>query len=227
VLTTSRSRHALVLAVGTACAAVLWGCSGSVSIGGSGTISKDDVQTQTATELAQQLNQPTPTVTCPGPLTAKVGATLDCTLVAQGATTTYGVHLMVDSVNGSTAHWSAQVSSAPIGGDKTAFCNDNATLDKAFSGIQNAADFLTALKANQATVDDFDKNTPPDIKADASVLVTAAHTAISANDASGFQAAAVATAGTNVDNYCGQNPDGTPATTAPPTTAAADTTTTA
>ncbi len=35
-------------------------------------------------------------------------------IVAQGATTRYGVHLKVDRVKGTDVHWNAQVSDAPL-----------------------------------------------------------------------------------------------------------------
>lgn len=68
----------------------LGACKASVSIGG-GTpqVSKSDVEAQVATQLAASVNQPKPTITCPGPLPARVGASLDCDLVAQGATVKY------------------------------------------------------------------------------------------------------------------------------------------
>ena len=211
--------------------AALWGCSASVSVGTKSDLAKADVEAQTATQLAAKTNQPKPTITCPGNLAAKVGATMDCTLVAQGDTTQLPVHLTVDSISGGTAHWNIQVGAAPTSG-KAAFCADNAKLDKATAGITAVADLVTALKANQAVLDDFEKNAPADIQADATALVGAARSTISTGDASAFGAQAVLTAGGNVNNYCGQNNDGTPATTtipggAPTTAAPSDTTTAA
>jgi hypothetical protein len=95
-------------------------------------------------------------------------------------------------------------------GDKTAFCNDNATLDKASSPVQQPSDLIPVLKANQATINDFKANAPSDIASSADALVTAANNAIASGDASGFTTQAIQAAGTKVDAYCGQNPDGTP-----------------
>jgi hypothetical protein len=215
--------------IATAGFGLLMGCSASVSIGSHPQISQADVQAQTSAQLATQTSQPKPTVTCPGALDAKVGAKMDCILVAQGDTTRLPVHLTVDSITGSTAHWNIQVDTSPLPG-KDSFCADNAKLDKASKGITAAADFIAVMKANQSVIDDFAKNAPADIQADATTLVGAARASISTNDASGFATQAVASAGMHVDAYCGQNSDGSPATTTIPsdtTTIPSDTTTAA
>jgi hypothetical protein len=93
-------------------------CSGSVSVGGANAVAKDKVEAQTAEQLAAKLNQPKPTITCPDDLKAEVGATLDCTLVAQGDTTKLPVHLEVDSVKDGDVHWQISVGNAP-GSDGT------------------------------------------------------------------------------------------------------------
>ena len=49
------------------------GCSASVSIGGPSTVPRHSVETEVATTLARQLNQPVPKVACPGDLEAKIG----------------------------------------------------------------------------------------------------------------------------------------------------------
>jgi hypothetical protein len=96
-------------------------------------------------------------------------------------------------------------------GDKTAFCADNAILDKAGAAANTPAELLTLFKGNVNTLNDFDLKAPAQIKADADALTKAATAAIAAGDASNFAAPALQTAGSNVDSFCGQNSDGTPA----------------
>ena len=85
------------------------GCSSST-----GEVSKPDVENEVATQLAAKVNEPKPTITCPSGLTAKVGATLDCVLVAQGSTTRYNVHVTVTAIHGSRADFDIQVGSSPL-----------------------------------------------------------------------------------------------------------------
>ena len=94
---------------------LITGCSASahISIGGTPSVSKHDVETQVATTLAQQQNQPVPKVVCPGNLKAKIGTVMYCTLTAKGATTSYPVKVRVDSVSGKQAHFSIVVSKTP------------------------------------------------------------------------------------------------------------------
>lgn len=92
---------------------VLGACSANVSVGGSKSVDKAEVENQTAEQLAQQNNLPKPTVTCPGDLDAKVGATMECELVAQGETTKLPVHIAVDKVEGTDVHWNIEVGKAP------------------------------------------------------------------------------------------------------------------
>lgn len=107
-------KRALVL-VATSCATalLLTGCGGSVSIGEK-TVSKADVETQAAKQLAAEVNQPEPKITCPGDLKAEVDATLECTLVAAGATTEYPVTIKVTSVEDGTAKFAIEVGQAPV-----------------------------------------------------------------------------------------------------------------
>jgi Domain of unknown function (DUF4333) len=122
-------RHVLAVIIITVAAAgwLIAGCSASasVSIGepsnpassaGSSqasTVPKHAVETEVATTLARQENQPVPKVVCPGDLTAKVGAVMYCSLTAQGSTTVYPVKLEVDSVSGGRVHFNIQVSTTP------------------------------------------------------------------------------------------------------------------
>jgi hypothetical protein len=214
------ARLGRLVATGVASLVMLSACKASVSIGaGSPEVSQSDVEAQVATQLAANVNQPKPTITCPGPLPAKVGASIDCDLVAQGDTVKYPVHVVVDSVTNGTAHFTAQVGQAPIGGggDKTAFCADNAVLDMATSVAATPADLIPIFKAKQATISDFDSKAPADIKVDADAVAKAAQAAVASNDASAFATPTLQASGMKVDAYCAQNADGTPIT-APTTT---------
>jgi hypothetical protein len=204
------TRAARILAAGFAFATLVSACSGSVTIGGIPEVSQSDVQTKVAAQLAAETSQPVPKVACPSGLQAKVGASIDCTLTAQGSTVKYPVHVTVKSVNNGTAHFDAQVGQAPGAANKTAFCNDNATLDKATASVQNASDLVAALKANQATIADFQATAPPEIVASAGPLAIAANNAISSGDITAFITQAIQADGAAVDAYCGLNPDGTP-----------------
>ena len=108
-------RHITPVAVAIASVALMGACSASAHVSiGKNEVSKSDVEAGVAKTLADQVHQPEPKVTCPSGLEAKVGATLDCQLVAQGDTTAYPVHVTVDRLDGSTAHYSAEVGKAPI-----------------------------------------------------------------------------------------------------------------
>ncbi|HJY71410.1 MAG TPA: DUF4333 domain-containing protein [Streptosporangiaceae bacterium] len=105
-----------VLAVVVMMAAGGWlvaGCSAHVSIGGSSTVPKHSVETEVATTLARQENQPVPNVVCPGDLNGKVGTVMYCSLTAQGATTVYPVKVQVDSISGTQVHFNIEVSQTP------------------------------------------------------------------------------------------------------------------
>jgi hypothetical protein len=106
-----------ILAVVSA-VALLASCKASVSVGRP-EVSKSDVEAQTAALLAAQVHQPTPKVTCPGGLRAKVGASIDCELTAQGETTSYPVHVVVDSLKNGKAQFTATVGPTPTTGSES------------------------------------------------------------------------------------------------------------
>ncbi len=89
------------------------GCSAHVSIGGTPAVPRHSVETEVATTLARQVNEPVPKVVCPGDLKAKVGTVMYCSLTAQGSTTTYPVKVQVDSISGTQVHFNIQVSQTP------------------------------------------------------------------------------------------------------------------
>ena len=103
---------AVVVSVATGC----WlaaGCSAHVSVGGTPAVSRHAVETQVATTLARQENQPVPKVVCPGDLKGKVGTVMYCSLTAQGSDITYPVRLQVDSTGGTQVHFHIHVSTTP------------------------------------------------------------------------------------------------------------------
>jgi len=211
------TRPVRFLAAGLVCAALFSACSASVSIG-KNQVSQSDVESQVASQLAAETSQPTPKVSCPSGLEAKVGAAIDCTLTAKGSTTTLPVHVTVTSVDNGTAHFTAQVGQAAGAGDKTAFCNDNAILDKATSAAQQPSDLIAIFKANQSTITDFQAKAPSDITDSAGPLAIAANNAITSGDTTAFTTPAITADGKAVDAYCGQNSDGSPITTDSTTT---------
>jgi hypothetical protein len=118
------------------------------------------VQTQVAKQLAAEAQQPTPAVSCPGGLAAKVGATVDCRLTPKGSTITFPVHVTVTSIKNGTARFSAQVGQAAGAGDKVAFCRDNAKLIQATAGARQASDLVPIFKANQSLLKEFQAKAP-------------------------------------------------------------------
>jgi len=103
-----------LLLVPIACLTLLGGCKVNVHLG-KNEVSKDDVEREVARELAAKVSQPEPKVTCPSGLAAKVGAAIDCDLVAQGDTAVYAVHVVVDTVKDGKVHFNATVADEPKG----------------------------------------------------------------------------------------------------------------
>lgn len=88
------------------------GCSAHASIGGT-TVPKHSVESEVATTLAKQKNQPVPKVACPGDLKGKVGTVMYCSLTAQGPPSAYPVQLRVNPISGTQVHFNIQVSETP------------------------------------------------------------------------------------------------------------------
>jgi hypothetical protein len=72
------------------------GCSADVSV--EKTVSKDDVAKQISSKVNDQSGQAPESVSCPGDLKASVGATLNCTMTANGQND--NVNVTVTKVNG-------------------------------------------------------------------------------------------------------------------------------
>jgi hypothetical protein len=92
---------------------------------------------------------------------------------------------------------------AASSGNKTAFCRDNATLNTKSQAATSVAEVITIFKNNVAVIDDFGKQAPANISADAHTIVVAAHKVISSGSITAFGATAIGTAGKRVDTYCG------------------------
>jgi hypothetical protein len=110
------NRHVLAtVAVVAAGGWLVTGCSVSahISVGGTPSVSRHDVEAEVANTLARQQNQPVPKVVCPRDLKAKVGTIMYCSLTAKGSTVAYPVKLRVNSVNGKQAHFNIVVSKTP------------------------------------------------------------------------------------------------------------------
>lgn len=101
------TRGLALIATGCAGALVLVGCGAKV-------VSESTVEANVAKQLAAQVNQPTPKIDCPGDLDAKVGASYQCKLTAQGDTAVYPVTVKVTSLKDGTARFSAEVGTAPL-----------------------------------------------------------------------------------------------------------------
>jgi hypothetical protein len=85
---------------------VMAGCSGSVSIGGK-VLDKAEVEQGASDALAKVVGKAPDSVTCPGDLDAKVGATERCTLTA--GSHELGMTVTVKSVEGDTANYEVKV----------------------------------------------------------------------------------------------------------------------
>jgi hypothetical protein len=103
--------------------------------------------------------------------------------------------------SGSTG--STTTTAAASSGDKAAFCRDNATLNTKSQAATSIAQVITIFKSNVAVIDDFAKQAPAAISADAHAIVAAAHKVISTGSITAFGASAIGAAGKRVDTYCG------------------------
>jgi hypothetical protein len=94
---------------------------------------------------------------------------------------------------------------------KVAFCQDNATLDKATASATTGAELVTALAANQSTIAHFGQVAPAAVTDRAQVLVTGAATAIKSKNGDAFATAKYVNISKAINSYCGQKADGSPA----------------
>jgi hypothetical protein len=94
---------------------------------------------------------------------------------------------------------------------KVAFCQDNATLDKATASATTSDELVKDLKANQATIVHFGKVAPSSVAAQAQVLVVGATAAIKSGQGDAFATAKFINVSKAINSYCAQKADGSPA----------------
>lgn len=121
-----------------------------------------------------------------------------------------GSILCAISIVAALAGCGSSSSSSTAVASKTSFCADNAKLNQATAANSTLGELLSTLKANRATIDDFGRVAPSDIRAKAQLLVSGAHTAIQNNTAAAFATAKYVNTGTAVNAYCGQDAKGNP-----------------
>lgn len=94
---------------------------------------------------------------------------------------------------------------------KVAFCAANKTIDKAGASVSSAAGFLAVLKANTAALDALNKNAPSGkVGNDTHQVVSAARSAIAANNPDLLNTPALNAVGPDLDTYCGVDGQGNP-----------------
>lgn len=105
-------RTARVVASAASCGIfLLVGCS--VSVGSGPSIDKTTLEQGITDTLTKQVGRKPDSVTCPGPLTAKVGQSARCELVGDG--TRYGVTVTVTSYQDGKAKYDVKVDQQPMG----------------------------------------------------------------------------------------------------------------
>lgn len=192
--------------VSTALLVALGASAGAVT----GVVPKSTVEANSAKVLAQETGQELPKVVCRSGLKAKIGASIHCTVTPHGSTTKYPATVTVRSLHNGVANFHIQVGQAIGAANKVEFCHDNALLLQATFVAQTPADLIPIFKANKSTILDFQATAPSSIVAAAGTLVQAARTAVNTGNANEFTTAAVQNAASQVNAFCGQNPDGSP-----------------
>jgi hypothetical protein len=102
-------------------------------------------------------------------------------------------------------------SATTVTASKVAFCQDNATLDKATASATTGDELVTDLTANQSTITHFGQVAPAAVSDQAQVLVTGAATAIKSKNGDAFATAKYVNVSKAINSYCGQKADGSPA----------------
>ena len=74
---------------------------------GDAEVKKDDVEKIAMEQLTKQVGKPSPQITCPSALKAKVGTTMTCAIPLDG--TVHDVNLKVTNVDNGTAHFDIEV----------------------------------------------------------------------------------------------------------------------
>jgi Domain of unknown function (DUF4333) len=200
-------RHAFAGGLAVASLGVLSGGAGAAS----GSVPKSVVQSQAAKILSAETGHGLPNVKCSADLPAKVGSSIKCVLTPKGSKLKYPVVVTVNSVKKGTAHFHVQVGQAIGAANKTKFCADTATVDKATSMATVPSDLIPIFQANVKTLNDFQGTAPSAIVATAGTLVQAVRTAVNSGNAQAFTTPAIMNDIAKVSTFCGLNIDGTPA----------------
>jgi hypothetical protein len=118
--------------------------------------------------------------------------------------------LLAIAASGIVASTSIGVSTASAAelASKTAFCGGNITIDKASANVDSNAGFLTVLKQHKSALSAMDKNLPSGaVGTEARDEVAAAQAAIASGNVSDLNTVP-ASAGGDIDTYCGVDPNG-------------------
>ncbi|MBX3226578.1 MAG: DUF4333 domain-containing protein [Labilithrix sp.] len=78
---------------------------------GDAKVKKEDVEKISMGELAKQTGKPSPAITCPRALEAKVGATMTCAVPFEGKT--HDVNVVVTTVDGGSVHFDIEIADEP------------------------------------------------------------------------------------------------------------------
>ncbi len=95
--------------VALAVAVVIVACSSA-----GGAVAREEVEQEAAAQLAAEVDQPEPDISCPEDLEAEVGATMDCELSVEGDDEVFPVRIEVTAVDGDDVQFDAVVGDAPI-----------------------------------------------------------------------------------------------------------------
>ncbi|MEY2571154.1 MAG: hypothetical protein QOE63_1504 [Acidimicrobiaceae bacterium] len=109
------------------------------------------------------------------------------------------------SSSGGSAATTSSSSAATSPVDKASFCDINRAIEAAVASSSSAEQFLADLKSVEPKFDQLLATAPPEVKADAQVLVDGARAAFAKNDGSAFITNATQQSGQSVDKYCGVN----------------------
>ena len=103
------ARRAVVASVAVVSLVGLGACSA-----GTKQVSSDEVEAQVAKQLAEEVNQPEPDISCPTDLKAEVGASIECELSVEGDDDIYPVTVTVTKVkDDGTVDFDAEVGEEP------------------------------------------------------------------------------------------------------------------
>lgn len=107
-----RNRTVTGMSLGALMALMVTGCSFEFSVGGPGAVDSEEVATQAAAVLEEEVGRAPDDLTCSENLPAEVDASVRCELTADG--NTYGVTVTTTSVEGSHVNFDVVVDEDPM-----------------------------------------------------------------------------------------------------------------